>query len=156
MAPMRHTLATLALMTLFGFLAACAGGVRGEPPFAQVMGWRVAGETLGVDLRLRNVNDEAMEVQGLDVTVALGDDTPLFRHTERKAVEIAPGGFETLRLEVRAEAAGLAAFERLSAGDTGSLVYELSGTVSTAESGSLPIGRTGRIYTVPGRPGEFR
>jgi len=138
-------------------LAACgADGVRGESPFAQVTGWRLANQGLELDLRLRNVNDEALEMTTLNLSVRLGEGVPLFTIAGPRTLDIPPGGFETLHLTPATDADGLALLRALAAGETASLAYRLDGTVSTRESGDLPIEREGFIYPVPGRPGEFR
>ncbi|MEE4174983.1 MAG: LEA type 2 family protein [Xanthomonadales bacterium] len=147
----------LALLFLAGVLPACSGdAVRDESPFAEVSGWRIEGRDLSIDLRLRNVNVEPMRVAGLDLAVRLDDGVSLFRHRETPGVEIAPGGFETLTVRTEATAAGTALLEALAGRERPNLPYVLEGTVTTEKSGALPIRREGRIYTVPGRPGEFR
>lgn len=138
-------------------LAACSSDVvRDESPFAEVTGWSIEARNLSIDLRLRNVNDDPMQVEALELDVVLDQDVTLFRHRERPDVEIAPGGFETLAIQVEASREGTALLEALANRDRGDLPYVLEGTVVTAKSGELPIRREGRIYTVPGRPGEFR
>lgn len=145
------------MLLLLPLVTACASGkVRGEAPFAQLSNWKIDGQTLNQDLRLRNVNDEAMEVQAIRLEVALDGDTRLYRHEQAVDIEIAPGGFETIPLALTATAEGAAALERLSSGELASLAYRLEGTVVSRESGDHAIRREDRIYRVPGRPGEFR
>ena len=138
-------------------LTACSGdAVRDESPFAEVSGWRIEGRDLSIDLRLRNVNVEPLQIEALDLAVQLDDGVNLFRHRESPGVDIAPGGFETLSVRTEATVAGTALLEALAARDRTDLPYVLEGSVTTEKSGVLPIRREGRIYTVPGRPGEFR
>lgn len=147
----------LALVFLAGILPACSSdAVRDESPFAEVSGWRIDGRDLSLDLRLRNVNVEPMQVAGLELAVRLDDGVDLFRHREAPGVEIAPGGFETLTVRTEASEAGTALLEALAGRERPNLPFVLEGTVTTEKSGALPIRREGRIYTVPGRPGEFR
>ena len=152
-----RALSLLHLLLLATLLTACSGdAVRDEAPFAEVSGWRMEGRDLSVDLRLRNVNDDPMRVEGLELNVVLDQEVTLFRHQGAPAVEIPPGGFETFEIRTEATREGAALFESLSNRERVDLPYELVGTVVTAKSGDLPIRREGRIYTVPGRPGEFR
>ncbi len=144
------------LLTATLMLCACAGGVRGESPFAQVTSWRIDGRALSVDLRLRNVNDEALELRSLVLAVDLDDDVNLFRHEQGLDLEIAAGGFETIQLDITASEAGTERLRRLSDGEVASLAYRLEGSVDSEDSGRLSIERDGHIYTVPGRPGSFR
>lgn len=130
--------------------------VRGEAPFAQLSNWQINGTDLRQDLRLRNVNDEVLAVSALRLEVVLDGDTPLFSHEQLVDIEIAPGGFETIALEVSATAAGTAALGRLSDGEIADLTYRLDGTVVSRNNGELAIRREDRIYRVPGRPGAFR
>lgn len=152
-----RALPSLLLSLTVALLAACSSGaVRDEAPFAEVGGWGIEGRDLTVSLRLRNVNDDPMRVEGIDLGVVLDGNVPLFRHRGTPGVDIAPGGFETLEIRTEATREGTALLEALSNRERGDLPYVLEGTVSTANSGNLPIRREGRIYTVPGRPGEFR
>lgn len=153
--PRRPALTALALLLALA-LGACGGGVRGESPFAQVSSWRIDGRDLALDLRLRNVNEEPLEVRALTLDVTVDDGVELFRHDAPLALEIAAGGFETVHLEGTASAAGTALLQRLAKGDVASLAYRLQGSVDSEDSGELTIEREGRIYTVPGRPNEFR
>lgn len=147
----------VAVLLLAGMLSACSSdAVRGEAPFAEASGWRIEGRNLEIDLRLRNVNDDPMRVTGIAFEVELDEDVPLFRHRGDTDVEIPPGGFESLTIRGEATMEGTALLESLSEQARGDLAYVLEGTVTTADSGDLPIRREGRIYRVPGRPGEFR
>jgi LEA14-like dessication related protein len=147
----------LFLLLCATWLASCSGNaVRDEAPFAEVSSWSIEGRELFVALRLRNVNDDPMQVEGLELDVELDQQIPLFRHRGNPGIEIAPGGFETLEIRAEASQEGTALLKALSDRERGDLPYVLEGTVITANSGNLPIRREGRIYTVPGRPGEFR
>lgn len=147
----------LCLLLWAWLLTACAtDAIRDEAPFAEVSGWRIDGNDLAIDLRLRNVNDDPLEVEALDLEVVLDQSVPLFRHRGTPRIEIAPGGFETLAIRTEATRDGTALLKSLSDRERSNLSYVLEGTVVSPESGSLPIRREGRIYTVPGRPGEFR
>jgi hypothetical protein len=155
----KRGLRPLQLLLLLGvtLTAACSSGaVRDEAPFAEVSSWSIQGRGLTVALRLRNVNDDPMRIEGLELGVDLDQDVSLFRYRGTPDVEIAPGGFETLEIRAEASGEGSALLEALSKRERGDLPFALEGTVFTVKSGDLPIRREGRIYTVPGRPGEFR
>ncbi len=138
-------------------LTACSGDlVRGEAPFAQVTSWKIDGRAITLDLRLRNVNDAPLVAKALALSVTLDDDVLLFRSNEVVDLDMAAGGFETVTLALEASEAGTALLQDLAAGERNDLPYRLEGTVFSEKSGDLPIRRDGRIYTVPGRPGEFR
>lgn len=157
-APIEARYAAALLLLVAGLaLAACgAGTIRGEAPLVQASGWRLDGGDLFLELRLRNVNDEPLNVQELAVEITLGDEPVVLRHQAAPKVEIAPGGFENLELGLGRDAAVAARFARLADGDVASIPYALTGTVGTAQSGDLPIRLESRIYPVPGRPDAFR
>lgn len=138
-------------------LAACSStSVRGEAPFAELSNWRLEGTQLSVDLRLRNVNDDPLELERIALTVSLDGGTALLRHEQSIGVDIPAGGFETIAISAQAATQGIEALEQLSRGAVPNLAYRLEGTVSSSDSGVLRIEREDRIYRVPGRPGEFR
>ena len=146
----------LSLVLAIGVLSACGtAGVKGEAPFVQVMSWQIDGSRLGASLRLRNVNDSELEVRALQLDVQL-DGQPLARYQGAHAVTIPATGFETLELEMTASEAGVELLQQLQDGTRTSLPYRLQGTISTAELGELNYNRNGHLYTVPGRPGQFR
>ncbi|KAA9130928.1 LEA type 2 family protein [Marinihelvus fidelis] len=137
-------------------LTACGGGgVKGEAPFVQVTSWRIDGNALAVSLRLRNVNSEALVVDSIHLDIEV-DDTPLATHIAQQRFEIAANGMESLELQLTAKDDGVAALERLSSGETGSLRTRIEGDVISPDEGRLAFHRDGHIYTVPGRPGNFR
>ena len=57
---------------------------------------------------------------------------------------------------MNASDAGTALLEQLQAGDLKSLPYDFSGAVLADGSRAYRFQRDGHIYTVPGRPGQFR
>jgi LEA14-like dessication related protein len=146
----------LLLTSLCLALAGCGGSaIRGEAPLVQTGGWRVDDGSLFLALRFRNVNDDPLTVQEISLALSV-NDAPVHRHLASPGIDIAPGGFETVNLDLGDDDALLASFDRLAAGDVGSLAYRITGTVSTRHIGDQPLRLEGRVYPVPGRPGEFR
>lgn len=155
--PYRTPIRWLAMLLSAALLTACTGGqIRGEAPFAQVSSWTIDGRTLTLDLRLRNVNERPLVAKELALAVTLDDAIVLFRHRAPVDIDIAAGGFESITLSLEASEAGTALLADLAAGGRNDLPYRLEGTVFSENSGDLAISRDGRIYTVPGRPGQFR
>jgi hypothetical protein len=146
----------LLLLLCAALLGACSKGVRDEAPFGQISSWRIDGQELHLELRLRNVNEEALLLSALTLNVALDQGTELISLQRNTNLEIAAGGFETIPLRATGSSAGVTLLEQLAAGDRASLAYTLSGTVSSRQSGELDFNREGHIYNVPGRPGAFR
>jgi hypothetical protein len=155
--PMRKSLAAGAgLLLLLAALTACSGStVRGEAPFVQVNSWRLQGEQLEMLLRLRNVNDAELAVETVDLSVRL-DGEPLLSLRQAVDVTIPATGFESLRLSGTVSADGAGQLARLEAGEFASLPFVIDGRLETSGDGELALRREGRIYPMPGRPGEFR
>ncbi|MEM1410753.1 MAG: hypothetical protein AAGH19_00230 [Pseudomonadota bacterium] len=138
-------------------LSACSSGaIRGEVPFVQVNGWSLDNDRLAVELRLRNVNDEALELRRITLDGTVDEGTLLFRHVEDLDIDVAAGGFESITLETTASDAGAALMARLEARELPNLAYRLRGTIDSDDSGDLGISVDGRMYPVPGRSGTFR
>lgn len=156
-APFRKSLtATASVLLLALALAACSSStVRGESPFVQVTSWRLEGERLELLLRLRNVNDAELTLESVDLAVRV-DGEALLAVRQPMAVTIPATGFESLRLSGTASAAGAERLARLEAGELPNLPFVLDGSIETADDGVLDLRREGRIYPVPGKPGEFR
>lgn len=129
--------------------------VRGEAPFVQVNSWRIDGTDLFMDVRVRNVNDEPLPMSGIEFSVTL-DETELVAYQGQHPVDVSANGFETLKLEMTASDAGTDLLAQLQAGDVGSLPYDFSGSVISQDDKKYRFRRDGHIYTVPGRPGQFR
>lgn len=150
---LRYLLSTLLLLPV---LTACSSSeVKGEVPFVQVLSWQLQGDSLQVSLRVRNVNDEKLTVKALAFTVLL-DDTLLARYQASQDTVVPATGAETLELSLAPTADGLALLNSLQSGQQSSLSYNLEGTISAAGLGELRFSRAGRIFPVPGRPGQFR
>ena len=148
--------ALFAALLLLPLLPACSSsGVKGEAPFVQVLAWQLQGDKLQVSLRLRNVNDEKLTVKGLTFTVLL-EETLLARYQASQDMVVPATGAETLELSLAPTADGLALLNSLQSGQQSSLPYNLEGTISAAGLGELRFNRAGRIFPVPGRPGQFR
>ena len=69
---MRHKAILLLLALAALLLAGCGSStVKGEAPFVQVSNWSIDGTDLTMALRVRNVNDEALTMSGLNFKVLL-------------------------------------------------------------------------------------
>lgn len=155
--PLKRNLWSLLLLFVALYLGGCSSGaVKGESPFAQVGGWSIDGSTLRLDLRLRNVNDEALAISALDLKVTVDGNVDLVQLRQTVSVSIPAGGLETVQLRATATDAGLALLDSLAREERASLGYRLEGAVDSPDEGSLRFRHDGHIYRVPGRPGEFR
>lgn len=152
---MNKRLLTLLLVSAC-ILAACGSRqVRNQPPLAQITSWTVAGEELRVELHLRNVNEEPLPLFGVQLSLRLGE-VQLASHWQTLDESVAASGFESIPLSMTATGEGLREFQALQEGAKRSLPYTLEGYVLTSSDRELRFLREGHIYTVPGRPGQFR
>ena len=152
---MNTTRITFLLLLACGLAACSSKIVRNEPPLAQITSWTIAGSVLKADLNLRNVNEEELVLNGVQLTVSL-EDTELVSHQQSLDASIPASGFESVQLDMTPTAAGLNALRALEQGEYSSLAYTLEGHVLTSGSGKLQFKREGHIYPMPGRPGRFR
>ncbi len=144
------------VITMLALLSACGPSqVRGEAPFVQVNTWSIEGTQLSMALRIRNVNDEELPLTGVNFTVLL-NEVELVTHDSASSVVVAANGFETLNLNMTASDEGTALLASLQNGELKSLPYDFQGYVVTEGDRRLRFQREGHIYTVPGRPGQFR
>ncbi len=146
----------LAALTAGLMVAACGPKVvRGQPPFAQVNALRLDGTALQLELGLRNINDEPMEVQYLQLTLTV-QETELTAHEGPLTAIVSANGKETLSLRLPASETGRRLLAALEDGAHTNLPYQLRGSLQTAGDSELPFQSNGRLYPVPGRSGQFR
>ncbi len=145
-------LCTLSTLSLGG----CGGRmVRGESPYVGIQSISLDGQRVELRLRLRNINDVAIQVARIRFTLQL-EETELANFDEARNASVIANGLETLRFELDASADALALFESLEGGEVPNLSYAVEGSISTTDEGPLSFSGEGRIYPVPGRPGQFR
>jgi len=152
----RSRVPVIAVLAVCTLLSGCGGhSVKNQAPFVQVTSWQLDGTDLQASLRLRNLNDEPLEVARLTLD-AVVQDVPLARYAEARTIQVAANGFESLDLQLTASRAGAALLAELQNGDYPSLPYSLKGSVETADGKTFRFERDGHVYTVPGKPGHFR
>ena len=108
-----------------------------------------------VGLGVRNINEVTIEVARVSFTLKL-DGSELASFNDTVDASVIASGRETLRFELQASEPGRRLLESLEKGDVSNLPYTLEGSITTLEDGSLELTGEGRLYPVPGRPGQFR
>ena len=137
-------------------LASCAShGIRGQPPFVQINSLKLQGQTLALDLGLRNVNSEAIFVEHIEFSMLL-DDVNLAIYNAASQASIIANGTENLRFELAASSEGITLLNDLEQGKLANLEYTLDGVLVVSDSTRMKVKQEGHIYPVPGRPGQFR
>lgn len=145
----------VAFVLVSGLTACGAKAVRGESPFLKINALRLDQDTVHVDLGLRNINDEPLEIDNIDFVLTSRDTVIADFNAPRRASVIANGS-ETLRFDLPASRAGAGLLNGLQDGDIESLPYLVEGSIRTVEGKNLDLKGRGHIYPVPGRPGQFR
>lgn len=145
------------LVTAFIFLCtACATSqLKGEPPFVSIAGLSLSGGSIAVKLDIQNINDVAMNIDAVDLTLRSADGD-LARVSEALSLEIDPNTTEGVPLQDVPAGAAESLFAELESGQRASLPFTLEGRVHTPEDGYLEFRHEGHLYPVPGRPGQFR
>jgi len=146
-----------ALLALL-ILAGCSGNLRdvvGEPPQADVDGMTREGDRIMVDLALRNVNDEALELAVVDLELRL-DETPPATGRKETPLRISARGREVLELALEAGPAARARLDALEAGEAPGLRWQMNLVLVAAGGKRLETETRGWLHPVPGQPGRFR
>ena len=157
MAQQKRSIARLALLaTIAMALAACGSGlVRGESPYVKIDSLRLQETSMEVGLGVRNINEVTIQTARVSFTVML-DGSELARFDDAVDVSVIASGRETLRFELQPSESGKQLLQSLEKGDVPNLPYTLEGSIVTLEEGLLEFTGEGRLYPVPGRPGQFR
>lgn len=152
----RWIAARLLLACLALCLGACASaGLRGHAPFTDINALRLDGRALELDLGLRNPNTVPIQIEHIRFSVRL-EDTRLTEYQAPSNASVLANGVENLRFQLTATEDGAALLNDLQSGQRASLAYTLEGLITAAEKTELKLDRQGRLYPVPGRPGQFR
>ena len=138
------------------FLSACGPKlVRGESPFVSIQGIELGEENMTLRLRIRNINDVAIETTNIQFDLDLEGEA-LVAYNQPQRANVIASGAETLSFELAPSEAGKALLLSLQNREVPNLEYRLSGELGTVDDPTLTFSGNGRIYPVPGRPGQFR
>lgn len=149
--PSAFTLVLVALLS-----AACGPHqVKGEPPFVSIGSFALQDDKLVASFNVRNINDLIMDIDSADFTVRVYD-TELMRHNGTVVLDIDPNATEEMRVEKLPGTFSRELLDALANGEQASLPFLLEGRVHTRTDGNLSFRHEGHLYTVPGRPGQFR
>lgn len=143
---------------LAGLLSAGCGGpdlVKGQSPFVSISSMAVDDGTLAVTFNFRNINDLAMNIDSVAVTMT-SRDVGLLRYNARHELSIDPNTTEDLVIEQITDEEIRPLLDSLQAGDIESLPFSIEGRAHTAADGNLPFRQQGYLFRVPGKPGQFR
>jgi len=153
MTPKFNLLAGLFLLTLG--VACSSPVVRGQAPIVRISELTQNSESLSLQLNIRNLNGEPLDIQTIKFRLSVDDDI-LADYEGSASTNISANGTEVRNIQAQETSSGRQLLDQLQNGDVNSLPYSLEGSVSTSGDGTLRFSYEGHIYPVPGRPGHFR
>ncbi len=142
-------------VVLFATTACGSTLVRGQSPFVSVSALSWSGDTIETTVNIRNINDVAMDIDTLTVTLN-ARDAVLLQRSGPMRLSIDPNTTEDITLAHTAGTREQNQLGALQSGDSDSLPFTVEGRVHTAEDGDLNFRHQGYLFRVPGRPGQFR
>ena len=146
----------VAVLLLVLLVAACGPKlIRGESPMVRISELSHQDSIVSLQLNIRNVNDEALDILDLDFSLS-SDDQQLLLYTGPARVNINANGTETWSADIVESDIARQRLDALQSGEIKSLPYKLEGSISSLESGRLRFEYEGHLYPLPGRAGYFR
>ena len=146
----------LLVVILISFCTACGPRqVKGKAPVVSIATLTVADEKLGASFNIRNINDVAMDIEQIEITIRIRE-AELIRHLADLALSIDPNTTEEIVAEKIPEEFAQQLLDELESGSTGNLPFFLEGRIRTSQDGNTPFQYEGFLYPVPGRPGQYR
>lgn len=129
--------------------------MRGAAPIVRMIELSHTGDTISLQLSLRNLNGVELDIRAIDFKLSV-EDSELFSYNGPAETNIVANGTETWTVEVEESQSSKELLDKLQAGDVMSLPYSLTGSIIAIDESKLRFSHEGHIYPVPGRPGHFR
>ena len=149
----------LGLLLLVVLLCTACGAkiIRGASPMVRMTDLSHEDNNISLQLSMRNLNGVDLDVTDIDFSLTVNDsEDELFVYKGPVDTNIVANGTETWTVEVVESETSRELLESLENGDIKSLPYELKGSVSSKDDGTLRFEHKGHIYPLPGKPGHFR
>lgn len=129
--------------------------IRGAAPIVRMIELSHTGDTISLQLSLRNLNGVELDIRAIDFKLSV-EESELFSYNGPAETNIVANGTETWTVEVEESQSSKELLDKLQAGDVMSLPYSLTGSIIAIDGSKLRFSHEGHIYPVPGRPGHFR
>lgn len=140
-------------------ILACTGCgpsiIKGRPPFITISELSLQGDRLAANFNISNPNGEAMNIDGIEITVR-AEEAELARYSQDLKLTIGANSTEFIEVEQHPDAFVRGQLVSLMDGEILSLPFRLEGRVHTEEDGFLQFRHKGHLYPIPGKPGQFR
>jgi hypothetical protein len=108
-----------------------------------------------VNFNISNPNGEAMNIDGVEITVRV-EGAELTRYNEDFKLMVGANSTEIIEVEQFPDEFVQDLLVSLKDGEVLSLPFRLEGRVHTEKDGFLLFKQKGHLYPVPGKPGQFR
>ena len=129
--------------------------IRGAAPMIRMNELSHQNGSIFLDLSMRNVNGVELDINSIDVSISVNDDS-LLSYQGTIDTYIVANGTETWSVEIEESQTSQDLLDSLQQGEVKSLPYSMKGWVKSGEDGTLRFEHEGHIYPVPGRLGHFR
>lgn len=139
-------------------LAACSGNLRdvtGQPPQAALDGLERRDNGIIVELALRNVNDAALKLNAVSLTLEL-DGRQFVSGRRELPLFVSARGREVIRMPLPADRAGIERLDALSSAQVERLPWHMEVSLELADSADQVTETNGWLHRVPGQPDRFR
>ena len=148
----------LSLLLSVLFLTACGSNIiRGEPPIVRMSELSHQGNTIKLQLSMRNLNGVDLDITSTDFSLTVNDsEQELLAYNGPLNTNIGAKGTEVWSVEVAESKTSRELLDSMENGDIKSLPYKLKGSVYSKDDGKLRFEYEGHIYPLPGKPGHFR
>jgi len=147
---------TVLVILLATLCTACGAKlIRGESPMVRISELSHLDDVINLQLSIRNVNGEALDIKAMDFTVS-SEDQQLLVYSGPVTINIIANGTEVWSVELAENSITREKLDALQNDEFNSLPYDMEGSIGTLETGKLRFEYKGHLYTLPGRPGHFR
>jgi len=144
------------LLLLFSLCVACGPHqVKGKAAVVSISSMTVAGEQFSATFNIHNINDVAMDVVQIDITIRIRD-VELTRHVDALALSIDPNTTEEVVVQKPPDEFTSELLAELESSNVSNLPFFLEGRMRTTQDGNVPFKYEGYLYPVPGKPGHYR
>lgn len=155
----KKTVGNSSLVWLLLIILACTACgptiIHGRPPFISISELSLRGDRLSAGFSISNPNGEAMNINGIEISVRV-EEAELTHYNEDFKLTIDANSTEVIKVEQFPDAFVQDLLNSLRDGEVPSLPFRLEGRVRTEEDGILKFKHKGHLYPVPGKPGHFR
>jgi hypothetical protein len=152
---MKLRLYTLVIASILLCSACAPNKIKGNPPFVGISSIMLKNSALAASFDVRNINEVPMVIDAVDITIS-AKGSEFSRFSDAYKLNIDPNTTETITLDNLPSDHARGQLADLQSGKIASLPFSLQGSVHTAEDGYLEFKHEGYLYTVPGKPGQFR